>query len=274
MQQLVQDVWATRRPLARWHVGDLAWERFQHVGREPEWPTRLWDEDGRVVAWGWLRLPGELDLLVGPGRPELLDEVLDWFEAVASDDLGVAGLAEDGETVDRLRRRGYASDPDAPWFALLLRGLEDLPEPSLPAGYALRTVEGGDVECRVAVHRAVFEPSRVTVESYRNVIGAWPYRGDLDCVVEAADGSFGAFALAWLDAENRVGALEPVGTHPTHRRLGLGRAVSLFALARLRKAGATHAVVQCRGDEGYPVPKRLYESVGLRPVARVLRYRR
>jgi uncharacterized lipoprotein YbaY len=30
---------------------------------------------------------------------------------------------------------------------------------------------------RLEVHRAAFAPSRVTVESYRNVMATWPYRG-------------------------------------------------------------------------------------------------
>ena len=39
-----------------WHVGDLAWDRFQHVGREHEWPTQLWLDGDEIVAWGWLTL--------------------------------------------------------------------------------------------------------------------------------------------------------------------------------------------------------------------------
>ena len=36
--------------------------------------------------------------------------------------------------------------------------------------------------------------------------------------------------------------------------------------------GAKHAVVLCRGDAGYPIPKRLYESVGFRQHSRILRF--
>ena len=102
----------------------------------------------------------------------------------------------------------------------------------------------------------------------------WPYRADLDCVVVAPDGSVAAFTLAWLDELNGVGELEPVGTHADHVRLGLGRAVNLFALQRLRDEGAGEALVACRGDDGHPIPARLYESVGFRPVVRTVAYRR
>ena len=109
---------------------------------------------------------------------------------------------------------------------------------------------------------------------YASVRAAWPYRQDLDCVVEAPDGSIAAYALAWLDEANGVGELEPVGTHEAHQRRGLGRAVNLFALQRLRDAGATLALVACRGDAAYPIPRRLYESVGFREQYRTLAFRR
>ena len=100
------------------------------------------------------------------------------------------------------------------------------------------------------------------------------YRADLDCVVIAPDGSVAAYTLAWLDALNGVGELEPVGTHVDHQRRGLGRAVNVYALHRLREEGATSALVACRGDEAYPAPCKLYESVGFREWSRYLAFRR
>ena len=92
------------------------------------------------------------------------------------------------------------------------------------------TVGPGDLAERVAIHRDVWEPSRVTESSYRGVMVEWPYRGSLDCVVEAPDGRFAAYCLVWPDDENRVGELEPVGVREEFRRRGLGAAVCTFAL--------------------------------------------
>jgi hypothetical protein len=80
MQALVQEAWRLA-PKNERHVGDLAWGAHQHVGREPEWARRLWLEDGKLVAYGWLCRPETtLDWQLHPHRPELLDRVLDWFE--------------------------------------------------------------------------------------------------------------------------------------------------------------------------------------------------
>lgn len=89
----------------------------------------------------------------------------------------------------------------------------------------------------------------------------------------ATDGTFASFCLAWHDARHRVGELEPVGTHPAFRRRGLA-AASVSGLRALRDAGADAAIVYARGDAAYPAPGRLYRSLGFRPYARIVTYRR
>ena len=82
----------------------------------------------------------------------------------------------------------------------------------MPDGYRLATMsEARNVAARAAVHRAAFDPSRVTEESYARVMAEWPYRPDLDFVVVAPDGSFASYALGWVDEANRTGLFEPVG---------------------------------------------------------------
>jgi ribosomal protein S18 acetylase RimI-like enzyme len=274
MQALVQVAWRLAPKNDR-HVGDLAWGAYQHVGREPEWARRLWFEDGKLVAYGWLYRPeATLDWQLHPRRPELLDRVLDWFESEVEGTLVTSALPEDAAAIQALKGRGYAEVEGGPWFAHLARDLDGIARPDVPAGFTLRTVGPGELESRVDAHRSAFEPSRVTVESYRNVTAAWPYRPELDCIAVAPDGRVASYVLVWYDDANRVGELEPVGTHQDFRRLGLARAVSLDALRRLREAGAERAIVLCRGDDAYPAPKRLYESVGFRQHTRSVEFRK
>ena len=71
----------------------------------------------------------------------------------------------------------------------LARDLPEAPEPPpLPDGFRCRTVEPDDLAERVAIHRDVWAPSRVTETSFATVQASWPYRASLDCVVEAPDG--------------------------------------------------------------------------------------
>ena len=274
MQVLTQRIWSQE---SRWHIGDLAWGRFMHVGREPDWPTALWtDAAGDAFAWGWIELPNHLDLLVDPARPKLAIDVLDWFDRTAiADNRTVTVLDTEHHIVSALIAMNYQPQAQGPFFMHCSMPLtNDLPSPEIPEGFTLRHVEKTDAEARARVHQAAFNPSRVSAESYSNVMTTWPYRADLDWIVEAPNGEFAAFALAWLDDINEVGELEPVGAIPMYQGLGLARAVSLAALNALKNAGAESAVVYPRGDDAYPVPARLYSRLGFAPHARTVTYSR
>ena len=131
-----------------------------------------------------------------------------------------------------LESRGYALVADESLEHMTL-ALDDLVRTPGPAGFEVRPVLLPDeLEARVDAHRGAFAPSRVTPQSYANVVATAPYRSDLDWVAVAPDGRLAAFALVWLDERNGVAELEPVGTHPDFRRLGLARAVCAAALAR------------------------------------------
>ena len=88
----------------------------------------------------------------------------------------------------------------------------------------------------------------MTVENYARAMRQPHYPIDRDLVVEAPDGSFAAFAMAWCDPMARVGEFEPVGTHPDHRRRGLGRAVLRTGWPLLHQAGALDVHVFSESD--------------------------
>jgi ribosomal protein S18 acetylase RimI-like enzyme len=267
MQQLALEQRRLLGPRAPWHIGDVAWGLRQHEGREPEWTIRLWrDGDERVVAWSWLKLDRErmLEHDVHPDHRHLLDEILDVPDAVQA-----AAWEDDDEARAVLARHGYTKPGSITY--LNHREIAAAPElPPLPDGFRYRTVEPEDIAERVALHRDVWEPSRVTESSYRNVMAAWPYRGSLDCVVESPDRRFAAYVLAWPDDENGFGLFEPVGTRAEFRRRGLGHAVCTFALRRLFEEGLRHATVLCVAEPACA----LYESVGFRRVGSLVAYSR
>ncbi len=250
---------------APWHVGDVTWGLRQHEGREAEWTFRVWKDGERTVAWSWLKeAKAELEFDIRRDRVDLLDEILDEPRARVA-----VCFDDDAEARAALERHGFAK----PGWQLHLnaREIEEPPTPApLPDGFRLRTVEPRDLVERVAIHRDVWAPSRVTESSYRNVMAGWPYRPSLDCVVEAPDGRFAAYVLAWPDDENGVGLFEPVGTREEFRRLGLSAAVGNFALQRLYEEGLRQAIVGCMSEPACA----LYESLGFRRHATLVGYSR
>jgi ribosomal protein S18 acetylase RimI-like enzyme len=277
MQSLQQDLWALEGPDVHTHVGDLAW--WLHRGEERDFKRRLWFDGELCVAWAWLWPPASLDYEVHRKHRggELHREVLTWFESEAAADSAFTCFApeNDEQWLALLRDCGY--EPAGSWYAYYVQDLDDkLPEPAVPPGFTLRTIrnEEADFRERVALHRAVWAPSRLTEERYRKVTQAWPYRADLDCVVEAPDGSLAAYVLCWYDDHNGVGEFEPIGTHPDYRRRGLGAAVCRYALARLYEEGARQAIVYAGGRDEDERSRALYESVGFRRRTRSLEHRK
>lgn len=267
MQGLVVEIWSRQAPFVMHHIGDLPWGFYQHLRKLDEVRIRLWLEGDDAVGWGWHWLKNdELLFEVAPDRVAVLDEIVAWADA-----RDVGAIRERPELCARIESLGYRRT-DETWYEHHVRDLTaEIERPAVPEGYRVRTVRPGDLTRRVAVHRAAFTPSRVVTRSYARVQHAWPYRMDLDHVVEAADGTFAAFCLAWLDEANGVGLFEPVGTHPDHRRRGLASAVCLAALESLRRAGARLAVVQ---SVGRSAASALYEGVGMRSIGRHLVFRR
>jgi ribosomal protein S18 acetylase RimI-like enzyme len=272
MQDVVSASWRLEKPLVRFHVGDLAWGRYAHAGREHEWRIRIWETDGRPAGWAWLTLPNDAELhVLREHRRELIPKILDWLSDQASTSgaatqLRVSVLEQDGPTLASVLDAGFRPSEKGAFHAMVLELEGGLARRVLPPGFRARHVEGeADLARRVAVHRAawsVFGPSRVSEESYRNLTAAWPYRPELDWVVEAPDGSFVSSCLAWLDEENRVGELEPVGTDPAFWRRGFGFAVCAAALRALRKHGADTAVVYSTEVPGKPPAPALYRALG------------
>lgn len=269
--RFVQRIWSLR---SRWHIGGLAWNLAQDPQADPERPMALWESGGAVLAWGWLRRPGGLSLLVDPGRPELVDDVLDWAGGLADEPLTVRVVDTEDHLVAALRRHGYAADLDGTFFLAHHRSLRDLPPPpELPDGFVVRSVRvDAEVPRRAGVHREVWHPSSLTDERYRALTRQWPYRPEFDMVVEAPDGRFAAYCLGWYDEVNRVGEMEPVGTLAEFRRLGLARAASIAVLRAFRAAGGETALVYSRGDDGYPIPRQVYAALGFTPHARTVAF--
>ncbi|MFB4316130.1 GNAT family N-acetyltransferase [Actinomadura sp. 21ATH] len=264
---------------SRWHIGELVWDRHQHPGRDASLPTALWERDGEVAAWAWLERPAELKLHHDPAHPGLVEDVLRWFDEVAEGDSRTV-VVLDAETglIETLRRHGYREDTaPGPFFVHLRRALAALPEPRVPAGYTLRHVrDARDAGIRAAAHRAAFSrpgaPSKVTGAAYERLMGIWPYRNELDWLVEAPGGTPAAFCLVWADEHNREAVLEPVGTDPGHRRRGLASAAILAALRTARDLGMETARVAARGDDAYPSARATYASVGFRRAGRNVTY--
>lgn len=279
MQEMCSRLWS---PTSRFHPGQLAWNRYYAPvdalqPREDE-AISLWRaDDERVVGFGWAEAEDWLELQVDPAFPDVAEEIVEWFEEWSDAPSQSVMLMEGDPAGQACAGAGFAPQEAGAFFRHHLLDLEDLRPVPTVEGYEFRHVEPDETGARAACHASAwsdFGPSKVTPESYEALMATWPYQRDLDWVAVDADGRMAASALVWLDPATGVGLVEPVGCVPEQRGMGLAGAVTLSALHALAAAGGRTAMVTPRGDDGYPGPMRLYQSLGFRPGARTVTWTR
>jgi mycothiol synthase len=269
------DWWAIRDLLLRTHATTpVAWNwdirrwdgsRFHNV--EPELPAvmaeriGLWEEDGCLVAAvHWEGGPGEAYLELDPAHRHLERQLVEWAEAslaVVDGDrraLEITVMDHDQPRRELLRARGYDELDRGVWIRRLALDGTAPPPPAMAAGYRMRTTTPGSLDAdaahMAALLNAAFGRTIHRAAEYRTFATRSPsFRHDLNLVAEAPDGSFAAHVGLTLDQANAHGIIEPVCTHPDHRRRGLAAALLLEGLHRLRDLGARTASVDT-GDMG------------------------
>ena len=292
MQGLAQRVTAVRPELVNSDAtfGELAWIWGKgNAADGGTWPGRLWFSGGELVAWGWAYLPHQvrrsdgsvhevtgayLGYQVHPGRAELVDEVIGWYDRVAAGlERTVLPRMADEFALKRWEAHGYQADPaslgeSGSWTQLNERDLTEVDQPTLPDGFRFRSADEAGPEATVRAHVEAWAPSTYTAEGYEGVRRTATYRGDLHILVEAPDGTMAASTIMWLDEANLTAEFEPVGTHPGYRRLGLGTAMLRHGMQLARDAGATGMTVACYGAPGRQEARGLYYAAGFRPFTR------
>ncbi len=140
----------------------------------------------------------------------------------------------------------------------------DSPVPAydLPEGYTIRNavIEKDFLkyrEVQMTVFPHIVSMSMELLQLYST---ASFYQEDLDIVAADPDGKFAALCTARIDPLSKIAELEPVGTHPDHRKRGLAKAVICESLKRLEKYKPSAVVIL--GAAPTDGARRLYESVG------------
>ena len=140
----------------------------------------------------------------------------------------------------------------------------DLPPPDFqpPEGYLVRQVNlPEDFDKYRSVLSSVFAHcSNMTEELARLYTEGSFYHEELDLVIKAPDGSFAAFVTVRIDPVSKMAELEPVGTHPDYRGLGLGKAVCAEGIRRVQKFNPSCIVIL--GAASTEGATKLYDSLG------------
>jgi mycothiol synthase len=215
-------------------------------------------------------------------------EIIAWAESVlrdvATDGVSLKLLtpcrSQQQHSRTLLEQHGFTIERQ---FLRMRRSLhEPIPLLQLPNGFTLKTGTELDFAAWVEMFNQTFVDHwnfhPLTIEEAKHEILNDPhYRPDLDLVAVAADGTYAAFCYGWIDPEtnqqqNRLeGHISSLGTRRGFRRLGLGRAMLLAGLRRLKAAGMEIASLNV-DTQNLNQAQHLYQSVGFRPYHTTLHY--
>jgi ribosomal protein S18 acetylase RimI-like enzyme len=225
------------------HPGDIGWA--WRLGEDATAAAlRTWTSDGRIVAIGFLDGADLLRLTVAPERysdNELAQRLVD---DLGNPDRGVLPIgavyveAPTGLLVrDRLAEFDWTiGDPWTP----LVRDLRDpVDEPDL----RIEVIGPDRAHIRVALQRAAFEKSVMTVESWHAMADGIPYEEARCLVAYGEQGDPVGAITVWSAGPGRPGLIEPMGVDPEFRGHGHGTAITVAGAAVLRQLGASSATV-------------------------------
>ena len=186
----------------------------------------------------------------------------------------VSAWDHDRELLAALALRGY--EISGMYGHELVCELVDEPSaPRLPPGFSMRWLEPELDAVYVALHRAAWStraPSDYDAGMHASVTSMPDFERELVPIIAAPDGTLAAYCIAWFDPRTQTVEIEPLGTHPEYRRLGLGRAIVEEVKRRSAARGARSVMVW--GGHNYEVAIHMYESAGLRSGPALRNYRR
>ena len=228
------------------------------------------ESTGKVIAISFTEPSGECYLSIHPNQMMYAKEIVSWMMNKVRE--------LKSESTDEIILKLFVDDDDEELTSCLakmefqkgemygdkqVRPLDaPIPEYELPEGYTVRNARIiEEWEKYREVEKAVFPHVKdMTFEQLELYSKATFYHPEMDIVAVDPDGVFAAFCTVRMDDESKIAELEPVGTHPDYRKLGLAKAVICEGLKRLEKHNPSAVVIiGAAPSEG---ARKLYESVG------------
>lgn len=227
----------------------------------------IWEEDGMIV--GVVNKEGNENVFIQVDwdYEHIVNEMITWAEEhlALNNELGgtekkirVWSHENDINKNEYLRHRGYTRGKNFEY--LRWQPLErELPDSELPEGYEIVSLKDGiEVSEKRDIIEKVLESPGLPIEIFKEMERAPLYRKELDLVVINDERKLVSYCTIWFDERSRVGIYEPIGTDPDFQKKGVGEAMIIEGLNRLKDLGAKMAYV----DTSRSTSSGLYESTG------------
>lgn len=232
----------------------------------PEYFTKrvhLWRADAGELAAGVIRGTHFTNVQISYDYRFLENEIFRWAEENPLDQKPVITMVYDWDEERQalLTDRGYRNEGEIE-DVRIYNLTQNYPQAALPPGYRITTLaEYGNYAELIDLVNHVWGVS-LDEAWFCGKSSAPGYSLAHKLLVVSPEGQLAAYSLFWLYPANKTAEIDPIGTHPNHRKRGLARALVLESFKRMRENGMEYAYIASETDD--PVVLHLY--VSLQPV--------
>lgn len=270
IMRFLGDLFETTKSYENWFP-----DRFENSSDAHEDGIRIWEivnnsltpPSKEIIALTTRDSPKDYFLQVNPTYRNIERDMIEWieqhFREKDSNDVEKVkiNILEGNEERERLLAElGYKNDAIYGYYRIRT-GDTPIPSFNCPEDFKIRTLKRSDYEQLALLIRRVFGHGEFfTAEVLEWIAGCSFYNGELDLVIVDPEGIIASFCTFRMDPHSRIISLEPMGTNPDFRGLGLGKALMIEGIKRSMKYDPPFFYID--GAANTPAANRLYDVTG------------
>ena len=259
VQQFLIDLFESTGNFANWLP-----TRFENSHTNDDADIEIWRLEKKIIGMTTKEGKNHFFLHLDENHIRLLDDMLQYIEwrAIQLDLSQVMVHCLEGERIREqgLIKRGYRNQGVDGIIRVRDLDFEVPNDQQLPVGYKIIELTDEWVDSYAEAIRIVFGHSYFTGEIVQAIRSASFYRQDLDLLAIDAEGKIASFITYRMDPLTNYVELEPLGTLPNHRGLGLAEILINEGYKRLQKYKPR--LIYIGGAANTPAANRVYEKTG------------
>ena len=233
---------------------------------EPDWheSINVWEDDGKIVGICHGEDNKTTFTQIRNGYEYLFSEMLDWAEG--KKDMEIMALKSANYKNEELANRNYKKAEIGCYHNYQLLDKEFVP--LLPDEYEI--IFGDEIADKTAIARVCHfgfhpesegnndEADKAIGKSFATREKAPMFDNRYEVMTRLKNGELTSYLYGWVDKETKTAMVEPVSTRLPHRHKGLGKAMLVALMKRLKEDGIKVCMVESYDDNR----RNFYNSAG------------
>jgi len=216
---------------------------------------RIWEENNRIVGVVSYENKGNVYIQRHPKFVDITEEMIIWAEENLSilnenSTRKISIWINDQDEIKKqiLSNRNYKKSVDFEY--LRLHQLNEIYDYEISENFIISSLDKyKNIESKCDAIVKAFGSSGLPIELYQSLQSAPLYKDDLDIVAVHKNGEVAACGTMWFNQSTKTCYVEPMATSPEYQGCGLGKAILLEGLKRMKEKGAKIAYVGSYGEK-------------------------